>query len=127
MKKIFAIAFTLLMLVACKSTTSPDTGSGSWLDGNRDKIKQQAEMWKASSNKPTLLIEGYCDKMGDAEYNIALGDRRAFATKKELEKFGVPSDKLETISYGKERPAVMGDTPHDLALNRRTVTIAVKN
>ncbi len=155
MKKIFAIAFTLLMLVACKSTTGADAGSGSWLDGNRDsemgdqtnavnvvyfafdksmmdhtakdKIKQQADMWKASQNKPTLLIEGYCDKMGDAEYNIALGDRRAFATKKELEKNGVPSDKLETISYGKERPAVTGDDAHSLALNRRTVTIAVKN
>ena len=149
MKKIFAIACTLLLLAACKS--SAPAGAGSWLDGDRSstmgdqtaavnvvyfafdssaiddaakaKLQQQAEMWAASSRKPMLVIEGHCDKIGDSDYNLALGERRAFAAKKELEKFGVPADKIETISYGKERPAVMDND----ALNRRSITIATKN
>lgn len=146
MKKLFAIAFTLLMLAACKSSTG---GSGSWLDGDRssamgdqtnavnvvyfdfdksvlsdedkDKIAKQAEMWKASK-KPMLIVEGHCDKVGNAEYNLALGNRRAYEAKKELVKNGVPADKIETISYGKERPAVMDND----SLNRRAVTIGEK-
>lgn len=155
MKKIIIIAFSLLMLAACKSTTPDRMESGSWLDGNRDstmgdqmnaanvvyfsfdrsmltdtdmaKIQQQAEMWKSSAAKPMLIVEGHCDKMGDAEYNIALGERRAFSAKKELEKQGVPADKIETVSYGKERPAVIGDDQYSLSLNRRAVTIAIKD
>ena len=150
MKKIFAIAFTLLALVACKSGTQAGS-NGSWLDGDRSstqgdqthavnvvffafdssaldaaaktKLHQQADMWHASKNKPMLVIEGHTDIIGDGEYNIALGNRRAHAAKKELEKHGVPADKIETISYGKERPAVMDND----ALNRRAITLAVKH
>src|SRR5580658_97171 len=52
----------------------------------------------------TITIEGHCDERGSAEYNLALGDRRATAAKDFLVQLGVPSDKLKTISYGKERP-----------------------
>lgn len=148
MKKLFAIVCTLLLLSACQSTT---TGSGSWLDGDRSstigdqtdatnvvyfmfdssainddakaKLREQAEMWKNSSNQPILVVEGHCDKVGDSDYNLALGERRAYAAKRELERNGIPSNMIETISYGKERPAVMDDD----ALNRRSVTIATKN
>lgn len=147
MKKLLAIAFTMLLIAACKSSTG---GSGSWLDGDRsstmgdqtnavnvvyfdfdksslseddeDKLAKQAEMWKASSRKPMLIVEGHCDKVGNAEYNLALGNRRAYAAKKELVNHGVPADKIETVSYGKERPAVMDND----ALNRRAVTIGEK-
>lgn len=155
MKKLFAIAFTLLALVACKSTKQVPAEPATWLDGDRssaigdqtnavnvvffaydssalsaeakEKVKKQAEMWMASKNKPVLVVEGHADERGTVEYNLALGERRSAATKKELEKNGVPADKIETVSYGKERPAVPGNDEHSWSLNRRTVTIAVKN
>ena len=58
----------------------------------------------------TITIEGHCDERGSAEYNMALGDRRAAAAKDFLTQLGVPADKLKTISYGKERPQC---TDHD--------------
>jgi len=153
MKKLFAIAFTLLMLAACKSGTH--TAAGSWLDGDRssatgdqtnavnvvffdldsssldakakEKLKKQADMWTASTKKSVLVVEGHCDERGTVDYNLALGERRAHAAKKELEKMGIPANKIETISYGKERPAVMGNDEAAWELNRRAVTIAVKN
>jgi peptidoglycan-associated lipoprotein len=153
LKKIFAIALTLGMLTACQSLDK--SGSGSWLDGDmssatgdqtnsvnvvyfgydsssidekaKTKLKEQATMWAASANKPVLVIQGHCDERGTIDYNLALGERRAYAAKKELIKMGVPADKVETISYGKERPAVMGNDEASWALNRRSVTIAVKN
>jgi peptidoglycan-associated lipoprotein len=58
----------------------------------------------------SISIEGHCDERGSAEYNLALGDRRATAAKEFLVQLGVPGDKLKTISYGKERPQC---TDHD--------------
>lgn len=52
----------------------------------------------------TAVVEGHCDERGSAEYNLALGDRRATAAKEFLVQLGVPADRLKTISYGKERP-----------------------
>ncbi|HTC36654.1 MAG TPA: OmpA family protein [Bryobacteraceae bacterium] len=52
----------------------------------------------------TVVVEGHCDERGSAEYNLALGDRRATAAKDFLVQLGVPADHLKTISYGKERP-----------------------
>ena len=52
----------------------------------------------------TVIVEGHCDERGSAEYNLALGDRRATSAKDYLVQLGVPADKLKTISYGKERP-----------------------
>ena len=155
MKKLFAIAFTLLALVGCKSTKPAVMEPASWLDGDRssavgdqtnavnvvffaydasaineegkEKLKKQFEMWSASTTKPVLVVEGHADERGTVEYNLALGERRAHATKKALEKLGMPADKIETISYGKERPSVMGNDEHSWSLNRRTVTIAVKH
>ncbi|MCX6623488.1 MAG: peptidoglycan-associated lipoprotein Pal [Acidobacteria bacterium] len=51
-----------------------------------------------------ISIEGHCDERGSAEYNLALGDRRAQATKSFLVQLGVSADRLKTVSYGKERP-----------------------
>ncbi len=52
----------------------------------------------------TIVVEGHCDDRGSAEYNLGLGDRRASAAKEFLIQLGVPADRLQTISYGKERP-----------------------
>ncbi|PYU24945.1 MAG: peptidoglycan-associated lipoprotein Pal [Acidobacteria bacterium] len=51
-----------------------------------------------------VMIEGHCDERGSTEYNLALGDRRAQATKDFLVSLGVASDRMQTVSYGKERP-----------------------
>jgi peptidoglycan-associated lipoprotein len=66
-----------------------------------------------------ITVEGHCDERGSAEYNLALGDRRASATKDALNALGVPGDKLKTISYGKERPLCTEATEECYARNRR--------
>jgi peptidoglycan-associated lipoprotein len=67
----------------------------------------------------TITIEGHCDERGSAEYNLALGDRRATAAKDFLTQLGVPADKLKTISYGKERPQCTDHTEECWQKNRR--------
>ncbi len=66
-----------------------------------------------------VTVEGHCDERGSAEYNLALGDRRAAAAKDALIALGVPGDKLKTISYGKERPLCTEATEECYARNRR--------
>ncbi|NJD62517.1 MAG: peptidoglycan-associated lipoprotein Pal [Deltaproteobacteria bacterium] len=66
-----------------------------------------------------LLIEGHCDERGTAEYNMALGDRRATAAMKYLAALGVEKSRLSTISYGKERPLDPGHNEEAWAKNRR--------
>jgi peptidoglycan-associated lipoprotein len=66
-----------------------------------------------------VTIEGHCDERGSAEYNLALGDRRAAATKDALISLGVPGDKLKTISFGKERPLCTEPTEDCYSRNRR--------
>ena len=58
--------------------------------------------------KLKLLIEGHCDERGTAEYNLALGERRAKAVKDALQAAGISADRISIISYGKERPFVLG-------------------
>jgi peptidoglycan-associated lipoprotein len=66
-----------------------------------------------------VTIEGHCDERGSAEYNLALGDRRAAATKDALISLGVPGDKLKTVSFGKERPLCTEPTEDCYSRNRR--------
>jgi peptidoglycan-associated lipoprotein len=66
-----------------------------------------------------VTIEGHCDERGSAEYNLALGDRRAAATKDALISLGVPGDKLKTVSFGKERPICTEPTEDCYGRNRR--------
>ena len=66
-----------------------------------------------------VTIEGHCDERGSAEYNLALGDRRAAATKDALIALGVPGEKLKTVSFGKERPICTDASEDCYARNRR--------
>lgn len=80
--------------------------------------------WLQENKKATAVVEGHCDERGTAEYNIALGDRRAKSAKNYLVNLGVGADRLSTISYGKERPIA---TCHDetcWAKNRRAEFVA---
>ena len=74
---------------------------------------------------PTIkvTVEGHCDERGTREYNLALGERRATSVKNYLVADGVPADRVKTISYGKERPAVVGNNDAAWSQNRRGVTV----
>jgi peptidoglycan-associated lipoprotein len=65
------------------------------------------------------VVEGHCDERGSAEYNLGLGDRRATSAKEFLQQLGVPSDRLKTISYGKERPQCTEQNESCWQKNRR--------
>ncbi len=70
-----------------------------------------------------ITIEGHCDERGTREYNLALGERRASASRDYLVAKGVDSARIRTVSYGKERPAVVGSNAAAWAKNRRSETV----
>jgi peptidoglycan-associated lipoprotein len=67
----------------------------------------------------TVTIEGHCDERGTAEYNLALGERRAIAVRTYLVSLGIPAERIRTVSYGKEFPFDPGHTDAAWAKNRR--------
>lgn len=69
----------------------------------RDALARTAEFLR-SYGQVKVVIEGHCDERGSTEYNLALGDRRAQAVKQFLSSLGIPAERMETTSYGKERP-----------------------
>ena len=75
--------------------------------------------WLKGNTGAKLLIEGHCDERGTAEYNLALGERRAKTVKDYLVGAGIAADRLSTISYGKERPFVLGHDESAWKWNRR--------
>lgn len=79
--------------------------------------------WMRQYPSVNVTIEGHADERGTREYNIALGDRRANAVKNYLVSLGVGSNRVQTISYGKERPEILGDNAEGWAKNRRGVTV----
>ena len=99
-----------------------DTDMSNIREDGRQTLNRQAEWLKKYTNYP-ITIEGHCDERGTREYNLALGERRATAVKNVLVALGIPANRVSTISYGKERPAVVGSTEAAWAQNRRGVTI----
>jgi peptidoglycan-associated lipoprotein len=79
--------------------------------------------WMKKYNGVRVVVEGHCDERGTREYNLALGERRAMAVKNYLVASGVDADRIDSISYGKERPAVVGNNESSWAQNRRGVTV----
>lgn len=71
----------------------------------------------------TATIEGHADERGPREYNLALGERRAVAARTQLVSLGIPAQRVSTVSYGKERPAVVGSNESAWAQNRRAVLV----
>lgn len=78
--------------------------------------------WLRSFPSATIRVEGHCDERGTREYNLALGERRANSVREYLISQGVNAGRIETISYGKERPAVAGANETAWSQNRRSVT-----
>ncbi|HWF64864.1 MAG TPA: peptidoglycan-associated lipoprotein Pal [Rhizomicrobium sp.] len=91
-------------------------------DNDRGTLGKQAA-WLARYPSVRLSIEGHCDERGTREYNLALGARRANAVKEYLVAQGVSAARLETISYGKERPICTESNEDCWAQNRRGVSV----
>ena len=89
---------------------------------SRDTLRKQAA-WMRKNSELTFVIEGHADERGTREYNLALGERRANAAKDYLMTYGVAGNRLQVISYGKERPVDSGSNPLAWSKNRRSVTV----
>ena len=93
------------------------------LDSDAQELLQDQVAWLKQYSDVSVIIEGHCDERGTREYNLALGEKRAQAVKNYLIGLGISSDRVSTISYGKERPAVVGSNDGAWAQNRRSVTV----
>jgi peptidoglycan-associated lipoprotein len=90
-------------------------------EGQQTLEKQAA--WLKQYPNVTVTVEGHCDERGTREYNLALGNRRAVAAKNALVALGVSADRVKTISYGKDRPLVVGSNEAAWAQNRVSITV----
>ena len=93
------------------------------ISGEARAILQRQAAFASKHPELTFTIEGHADERGTREYNLALGERRATSDKDALAALGVSAARLKTISYGKERPAVVGHNEAAWAQNRRAVTV----
>ena len=89
---------------------------------SRETLRKQAA-WLRQNSDVTVVVEGHADERGTREYNLALGERRANAAKDYLMTYGVSSDRINVLSYGKERPVDSGSNPLSWSKNRRSVTV----
>jgi peptidoglycan-associated lipoprotein len=89
---------------------------------SRETLRKQAS-WLRKNSKFNVVLEGHADERGTREYNLALGERRANSAKDYLMTYGISSDRISVLSYGKERPVDSGSSPLAWSKNRRSVTI----
>ncbi len=90
----------------------------------RATLDQQAAFLNQQSAL-AVVLEGHADERGTREHNLALGDRRANSVRDYLIALGISPDRIRTVSYGEERPAVVGSNESAWAQNRRAVTVIV--
>ncbi len=107
-----------------------NVGDRVFFDFDKYDLKPEAQAtldlqakWLMRYPSVTVTIEGHCDERGTREYNLALGQRRASAVRDYLVAFGVSAERVEVISFGKERPEVPGSNEEAWAQNRRGVTV----
>lgn len=141
MLKKIAVAFAAIVLLSgCSSSKygsnnklasefETNAGSRIFFDLNSSAISSEAQTtlmnqskWLGEHKSLNVVVEGHCDERGTREYNIALGERRADSVRNFLVNNGVNADRIDTISYGKERPEVVGTDNASFAKNRRGVT-----
>ena len=89
---------------------------------SRETLRKQAA-WLRQNSDVTVVVEGHAVERGTREYNLALGERRANAAKDYMMTYGVSSDRIKVLSYGKERPVDSGSNPLSWSKNRRSVTV----
>ena len=149
LKNIFLVVFTTLILSACSTAKKsgdidgdvytgketvkylasgvPDrvffaTNKSSLTTASRATLRKQATFLRKNKDL-NVTIEGHADERGTREFNLALGERRANAAKDYLMTYGISSDRITVLSYGKERPVDAGSTPLAWSKNRRSVTV----
>ena len=149
LKKVLLVVFASLLLSACATTKKTGQMQGDVYTGSdtveylasgvkdrvffatnksvlttaaRDVLRKQAA-WMRKKSKLKFAIEGHADERGTREYNLALGERRANAVKDYLMTYGISSNRISVISYGKERPVDSGSDPLAWSKNRRSVTV----
>ena len=89
---------------------------------SRETLRKQAA-WLRKNSDITVVLEGHADERGTREYNLALGERRANSAKDYLMTYGISSDRISVLSYGKEKPIDSGSNPLAWSKNRRSVTV----
>ena len=89
---------------------------------SRETLRAQAA-WLRKNSSINIVLEGHADERGTREYNLALGERRAKSAKDYLMTYGISSDRISVLSYGKERPVDGGSSPLAWSKNRRSVTV----
>ena len=89
---------------------------------SRETLRKQAG-WLRKNSELNIILEGHADERGTREYNLALGERRANSAKDYLMTYGISSDRISVLSYGKERPVDSGSSPLSWSKNRRSVSV----
>ena len=146
-KKLLLLVATGLFLASCAATNTNQGGDASINSGTQEDlivnvgdrvffefdsseltVDAQSTLdaqaaWLMQYSDTNITIEGHADERGTREYNLALGDKRAFAVYTYLAQAGVDTNRMEYISWGKERPEVVGSDETAYSQNRRSVTI----
>ncbi len=91
--------------------------------GEAQSTLERQASWLKQYGDVAVTVEGHADERGTREYNLALGERRADAAKNYLTGLGISPSRITVISYGKERPAVLGHGASSWSQNRRAVTV----
>ena len=89
---------------------------------SRETLRKQAT-WLRKNSDINVVLEGHADERGTREYNLALGERRANSAKDYLMTYGISSDRISVLSYGKEKPVDSGSNPLAWSKNRRSVSV----
>ncbi len=144
--KLIALSALAVLMTACSDNDGVDVNvnaapgtAGDFKANHKDRVFFNFNEAKLSKDAKAILddqatwlktysgtkatVQGKCDIRGTAEYNRALGEKRAHSVKKALEKHGVAADRLNTVSFGKDRPEVPGDTEAAHAQNRVAITV----
>jgi peptidoglycan-associated lipoprotein len=96
------------------------------IDAQDQATLQSQAQWLSKYPNSRITVEGHADERGTREYNLALGERRANAAKNQLASLGIDPSRIQTVSYGKERPQALGSTEEAWAQNRRAVTVTLQ-
>jgi len=89
---------------------------------SRETLRKQAT-WLRKNSDINIVLEGHADERGTREYNLAIGERRANSAKDYLMTYGISSNRISILSYGKERPVDSGSNPLSWSKNRRSVSV----
>lgn len=98
----------------------------STLDDDAQEALRRSATWLREHPELNLLVEGHCDERGTEQYNLALGERRASTALDFLAALGIGESRIETVSYGEERPFETGASEEAWAQNRRAHLVLVK-